>query len=134
MTAPNLPRTLSRLSGEVRSYPLPAVALGGLAVGGVTGAVYGRYDIARLLWYATLVIAGTPVVFKTILGMLKRRFAADIVAMLAIVTAILTDEAFAGVIIVLMQTGGEAIDDYGFRKASATLEEPIARAPRQARR
>ena len=134
MTAPNLPRTLSRLSGEVRSYPLPAVALGGLAVGGVTGAVFGRYDIARLLWYATLVIAGTPVVFKTILGMLKRKFAADIVAMLAIVTAILTDEAFAGVIIVLMQTGGEAIDDYGFRKASSSLEELIARAPRLARR
>lgn len=81
-----------------------------------------------------MMVGGVPVVAKTTLGMAKGKFAADIVAMLAIVTAILTDEAFAGVIIVLMQTGGEAIDDYGFRRASSSLESLIARAPRLARR
>jgi heavy metal translocating P-type ATPase len=126
--------TWSRLVGELRSYPLPVIALAGLVAGGVIGMVFSRYDVSRWVWYGTLVVGGAPVVAKTILGMLRRRFAADIVAMLAIITAILTDEAFAGVIIVLMQTGGEAIDDYGFRRASSSLEELIARAPRQARR
>ena len=124
----------SRLAVALRSYPLPFVALAGLVMGAAEQFVLGSPGVARWVWYATLVVGGVPVVAKTVSGMLKRRFAADIVAMLAIVTAILTDEAFAGVIIVLMQTGGEAIDDYGFRKASSSLEELIARAPRLARR
>ena len=118
----------------VRSYPLPFVAFLGMMVGGVSMLIFNEPDLARWVWYGTLVVGGIPVVAKTVLGMLKRRFAADIVAMLAIVTAILTDEAFAGVIIVLMQTGGEAIDDYGFRRASSSLEALIARAPRLARK
>ena len=126
--------TWSTLARAPRSYPLPMVALAGMLAGGASGLVFGRYDIARWVWYGTLVVGGTPVVAKTILGMLKGRFAADVVAMLAIVTAVATDEAFAGVVIVLMQTGGEAIDRYGFRRASSSLEELIARAPRLAMR
>lgn len=124
----------SGLMGVIRHYPLPVVAFVGLTIGSVPGAAFGRYDIARLVWYCTLVVGGAPVVFNTAKNMLKGKFAADVVAMLAIVTAILTDEAFAGVIIVLMQTGGEAIDDYGFRRASSSLEQLIARAPRLTRR
>ena len=134
MTGAPVARTHSRLAPILRSYPLPVVALVGLLLGVVSGVVFGRYDIARWIWYGTLVIGGAPVVAKTLLDMTKGKFAADIVAMLAIVTAIITDEAFAGVIIVLMQTGGEAIDDYGFRRASSSLESLIARAPRLARR
>jgi heavy metal translocating P-type ATPase len=96
--------------------------------------VLNRPDGARWIWFGTLIIAGAPVVYRTSLGMLHGKFAADVVAMLAIVTAVLTDEAFAGVIVVLMQTGGEAVDNYGFRKASSSLSELIARAPRNAYR
>jgi heavy metal translocating P-type ATPase len=66
--------------------------------------------------------------------MLKGRFASDIVAMLAIIAAILLDQAFAGVVIVLMQSGGEAVEKYGLRRASSSLEELLVRAPRIATR
>ncbi len=134
MPSNQAPPKRSRPAQLARAYPLPFVALAGLVAGGVLMLALGDYDIARWVWYGTLVVGGAPVVAKTIRGMLEGRFAADVVAMLAIVTAILTDEAFAGVIIVLMQTGGEAIDDYGFRRASSSLEALIARAPRLARR
>lgn len=127
-------KTRATLAKVVRAYPLPFVALAGLAAGGAWALGFGGYEAARWVWYGTLVVGGAPVVVKTVRGMMRRKFAADIVAMLAIVTAILTDEAFAGVVIVLMQTGGEAIDDYGLRRASSSLEELIARAPRLARR
>ncbi|MDV3293840.1 MAG: HAD-IC family P-type ATPase, partial [Nitrososphaerales archaeon] len=123
-----------RRGGVLRGYPVPVFALVGLVAGGLVALVLGRAEWARWIWYGTLVIGGTPVVYHTLRGMLRGKFAADVVAMLAIVTAVLTDEAFAGVIIVLMQTGGEAIDDYGFRRASSSLDELIARAPRIARR
>jgi heavy metal translocating P-type ATPase len=124
----------SKLAGMVRAYPLPVFALAGMLIGGVLALAFDGWGDARLVWYFTLIVGGAPVVIKTIRGILNRKFAADIVAMLAIVTAIATDEAFAGVVIVLMQTGGEAFDDYGFRRASSSLEELIARAPRLARR
>ena len=124
---------LSRLGALLKAYPIPFAAIVGLVVGGLTlGA--GRPDLGSLIWYITLLFGGAPVVYHTLRGMLRGRFAADIVAMLAILTAILTDEAFAGVIIVLMQSGGEALDDYGFRRASSSLDSLIARAPKTANR
>ena len=67
-------------------------------------------------------------------GMIHRHFASDIVAMLAIVAAILTNEALPGVVIVIMQTGGKALEDYAFRRASSSLDELMARSPRIAYR
>jgi len=125
---------LSRLPALAKSYPLPFVALAGLVAGALATLVAGRPNIGNLFWYAALLIGGSPVVYHTFRGILKGKFAADIVAMLAIITAVLTDEAFAGVIIVLMQTGGEALDDYGFRRASTSLDALIARAPKIANR
>jgi heavy metal translocating P-type ATPase len=43
-------------------------------------------------------------------------------------------EYFAGVIVVLMQAGGEALENYGLRRASSSLERLLARAPRLAQR
>jgi len=126
--------SLSRLPALFKAYPIPFVAIVGLVLGGLVALAAGRLDIGNLIWYVTLLIGGAPVVYHTLRGILKGKFAADIVAMLAIVTAVLTDEAFAGVIIVLMQTGGEALDDYGFRRASSSLDALIARAPKIANR
>jgi heavy metal translocating P-type ATPase len=61
--------------------------------------------------------------------MIHRHFASDIVAMLAIIAAILTNEALPGVVIVIMQTGGKALEDYAFRRASSSLDELMARSP-----
>ncbi|MGC2598678.1 MAG: heavy metal translocating P-type ATPase, partial [Nitrososphaeraceae archaeon] len=82
----------------------------------------------------TLIIGGIPVVWGTIKGMIHRHFASDIVAMLAIIAAILTNEALPGVVIVIMQTGGKALEDYAFRRASSSLDELMARSPRIAYR
>ncbi len=82
----------------------------------------------------TLIIGGIPVVWGTIKGMIHRHFASDIVAMLAIIAAILTNEALPGVVIVIMQTGGKALEDYAFRRASSSLDELMARSPRFAYR
>jgi heavy metal translocating P-type ATPase len=54
------------------------------------------------------------------------------VASLAIAGAAIIGEYAAGCIIVLMQTGGEALDDYAMRQATASLEALLARAPRLA--
>jgi heavy metal translocating P-type ATPase len=128
------PTRATILISRLRHYPIPIFALAGLVAGAVLELGLGDYSSARWIWVGTLAIGGVPIVLKTLWGILRGRFAADIVAMLAIVAAILMDQAFAGVIIVLMQSGGEAIEDYGLGRASSSLDALLSRAPRIARR
>ena len=61
-------------------------------------------------------------------------FAADLVAMLAIVAALLLRQPLAGLIVVLMQTGGEALERYAEGRASRAVRELEEAAPRLAHR
>ena len=126
--------TIRQVGRFIRENPLPPFALLGLVLGAVARLVFNREDVADILWLITLVIGGAPVVWETIRGMIKGHFASDVVAMLAILTAIFMREYFAGVIIVLMQSGGEALENYSLRRASSSLEKLMARAPRTAPR
>ena len=117
----------------VKHYPVPLIALLGLAAGSIAWLL-GQSEAANWVWFAVLVVAGAPLVWQTLRGMLRGEFASDVVAMLAIVTSVAMFEPFAGLLVTLMQSGGEALDDFGFRRASSSLEALIARAPRTARR
>ncbi len=79
---------------------------------------------------ATLILGGLPIVFQTAKGIFKGEFASDIVAMLAIITAVIMGQAFAGAVVVLMQSGGEALEAYGLQRASTSLASLLSRAPR----
>lgn len=70
-----------------------------------------------------LVVTGAPIVWRTLRNALERRFATDIVATLSIVTAIALRQPVAGLVIVLMQTGGEMLERFAARRASRALEE-----------
>ena len=87
-----------------------------------------------MVWSTGLALTGIPVVWHTLRGVAAGRFAADLVAMLAIVAALLLGEPLAGLIVVLMQTGGEALERYAEGRASRAVRELEAAAPRLAHR
>jgi heavy metal translocating P-type ATPase len=109
--------------------PLPIFALLGLLLG-LFFYFFHQKEMSDRVWFATLVIGSLPIVFQTIKGMLRGHFASDIVASLAILTAIFMNEAFAGAVVVLMQSGGEALEAYGLRRATTSLQSLLTRAPR----
>ena len=94
----------------------------------------GDPRVAAITWNAGLAITGAPVVWRTLRGIVSGRFAADLVAMLAIIGALLLREPLAGLIVVLMQTGGEALEHYAQGRASEALRELESAAPRLAHR
>jgi heavy metal translocating P-type ATPase len=94
----------------------------------------GHAGPAAIVWSAGLALTGTPVVWRTLTGIAAGRFAADLVAMLAIVAALLLGEPVAGLIVVLMQTGGETLERYAEGRASQAVRELEAAAPRLAHR
>jgi P-type E1-E2 ATPase len=91
-------------------------------------------NLGQWIWLITLIGGGAPIVWDTFRGMLRKHFASDIVAMMAIVAAILLNDALPGVVIVIMQSGGKALEDYAFRRASSSLDALLARSPRFAHR
>ena len=89
---------------------------------------------SRSVWMAGLLVTGVPVAWRTVRGLLRGRAAADIVATLAIVTAVPLGEPLAGLVVVLMQTGGEALERFAEGRASAAVRELEAAAPHEAHR
>ena len=129
---PSAPPSRGALAFPVRALVLPVGALAALAVGGVAwGAGLGWEHWA---WDAGLVLTGLPVVWKTLRGMFRGHFAADVVAMLAILTAFALHQPLAGLVIVLMQTGGELLDAWAEGRASDAVRALEAEAPHTAHR
>ncbi len=114
----------------IRHYPVTFIAILGLFIGGIFHWLLENQDLGHSIWLVILVVGGAPIVWNTIKGILHRKFAADIIAMLAIIVSVITNDPFPGVIIVLMQSGGKALEDYAFRHAQDSLEELSKRAPR----
>ena len=114
--------------------PLPLVTLGFLLAGLVTPLAVAADPWRDRVWLLGLVVTGVPVAWRTFRGMVRGEFAADVVAMLAIVGALLLGQPLAGLVVVLMQTGGEALDAYAVARASNAVEALEADAPRFAHR
>ena len=70
-----------------------------------------------------LIITGAPIVWRTLRGVVRGHFATDVVATLSIVTAVLLREPIAGLVIVVMQSGGELLEKYAAKRASRAIEE-----------
>ena len=111
--------------------PLATVLL--LLAGGVL-YLSGQRAAAFWVLYLGLIATGAPLILRTLREALHGNFATDAVATLAISTAIILRQPFPGLIIVLMQSGGELLEARAQRKATRALQELEKRAPRTAHR
>ena len=111
----------------VRRYPLAALAAVGLA----TGLVARPFSagVSRAAFAASTVAVGLPLVARVVARLFRGKLYADVIAALAIVGSLLLGEYLAGAVVVLMQSGGEALEDYGLRRAQRSLENLLRRAP-----
>ncbi len=85
------------------------------------------------LWLC-LLLGGVPLVADLARKALRREFGSDLLGGLSIVTSILLGEYLAGAIIVLMLSGGEALEAYALRSASSVLAALARRMPVTAHR
>jgi heavy metal translocating P-type ATPase len=85
------------------------------------------------LW-ATLALGGIPLVYELLSKLLKREFGSDLLAGISIVTSVLLGEYLAGSIVVLMLSGGEALESYALKSASSVLAALAQRMPSVAHR
>jgi heavy metal translocating P-type ATPase len=112
----------------IRSSPL--LAIGGILLGSIEQFIFHLPLFAQAFWTIALIGAGFPVVWRTLRAARHGNFATDLVASLSIVTAAIIGQPLAGLVIVLMQTGGEALERFAERRASAAVRELEKAAPR----
>ncbi len=121
----------SRL-GLLLHYPIALFASLGLVIGAALFPFQSA--AAHLVFGVTAICGGIPLVWATLKQMLRGRFYVDTVAALAILGSIAAGEYLAGALVVLMQSGGEALEDYGLRRANRSLDNLLKRAPSRAHR
>lgn len=85
------------------------------------------------LWLV-LGLGGTPLVWELLQKMFRREFGSDLLAGISIVVSALLDEYLAGALVVLMLSGGEALEAYAVSSASSVLRALSKRMPAVAHR
>ena len=111
-----------------------------LAATGVAVHLLLRYvaGASRNAWQAplivVLVVAGIPLVVPLVRKAFSREFGSDHLAGISILTSALLGEYLVGSIVILMLSGGTALEGFATRRASAVLDALARRVPQTAHR
>jgi heavy metal translocating P-type ATPase len=91
-------------------------------------------SIARIPLYAALIIGGAPLLLDLFRKLLKREFGSDLLAGVSILTAALLGQFLVAAIVVLMLSGGAALELFATERASSVLSALARRVPSVAHR
>jgi heavy metal translocating P-type ATPase len=76
--------------------------------------------------------AGTPLVIELLRKLLHFQFGSDLIAGISIVSAVFLREYLVACVVILMLSGGQALETYATRRASSVLQALARRMPAQA--
>ncbi|WP_145292152.1 heavy metal translocating P-type ATPase [Pirellulimonas nuda] len=111
------------------------IVIAGVAMAGIAThlvlrfATHSPHPVDQVPLWVVLVFGGVPLVYGLLNDVVRREFGADLLAGISIVTAALLGEYLAGAIVVLMLSGGEALEGYAVRSASSVLRALAQRMP-----
>ena len=116
------------------------LALAGIALLGIAVHLVARFTsgpgspASRFALVAVYALAGLPLLIGLAVKLVRGRVGSDLLAGISIVAAWLLGEHLAGAIVVLMLSGGEALEQFALRRASSVLRALAARMPQVAHR
>lgn len=84
--------------------------------------------------FVALVFGGVPLVLGLLRKLFSGEFGSDLLAGISIVAAVLQQQYLVGTIVVLMLSGGNALEEMAARRASSVLNELAKRQPQRAHR
>ena len=121
---------MTRKTTVIAAFAIAAIALH-LVLRFALGARAGVYQAPLL---ATLALGGAPLTYDLLRKLLRREFGSDLLGGISIITSVLLGQYLAGAIIVLMLSGGAALESYALRSASSVLAALASRMPSIAHR
>ncbi len=108
-----------------------------LVIAALTIAMIGLHLVLRFAGWETAenwplfaaLASGMPLVWKLGLKLTRREFGSDLLAGISIIVSIILGEYLAGALVVLMLSGGEALELFAVRSASSVLRALSKRMP-----
>lgn len=116
------------------------VIIAGVAIAGIAAHLVLRYGLHlhtgahQVPLWVVLVFGGIPLVMELAAKLIRFEFGSDLLAGISIVTAVLLGEYLAGSLVVLMLSGGEALERFAVVRASSVLRALAQRMPAVAHR
>lgn len=99
-------------------------------VAGLFVYLLGYHATTKWLLSAAAIVSVIPILWEMIQDLRSGEYGLDILAATAIITSVVLGEYWAGIVIVLMLTGGEALENYAQRRAKTELNALLHRAPK----
>lgn len=124
---------MSWLAVNIRRYPIVAIALLVGAVG-LTLLALGHEPIARWGISGFAVLIALLQLRDMVRDLMSGSWGIDVLAIIAIGATVAVGEYWASLIIVLMLSGGEALEDYAEHRAKRELTSLLSNAPRTVHR
>lgn len=124
-------KKLNQIRGFFREYRLLSFVLITTLTGGIF-AILDKTTLANVLLGSASVVALIPLIWNMVEEVRTGRYGIDILAATAIITSLLLKEYWAAVVIVIMLTGGKALEDYAERRAKTELSALLERKPHTA--
>ncbi len=118
-----------------REGAIAVLALAGITLHGVFYFLGAPDEVLGVVpLYLALIGGGAPLLYELIKKALRLDFGSDLLAGLSIVTAIALNQPLAGAFVVLMLSGGEALERFAAGRASSILRALAERTPQIAHR
>ena len=94
----------------------------------------GFHDSSRYVRVVVLILGSFPFVRDMVVSILHRNFGIDLIAAVGIISSLFIGEYTAGCVILLMLSGGKALEQYALGRARKELTALLSRAPTHAHR
>lgn len=118
-----------------KMFLIVSVTLAGIALHLILRfAVRAEANVFQFPLWIVLAFGGIPLVYDLLKKVAKLEFGSDLLAGISIVTSVLLGEYLAGALVVLMLSGGTALESYAVQSASSVLHALAKRMPSIAHR
>lgn len=119
---------------SARHGAVAAFMLAGMLAAWIVGHSFHDSRTAGFLLAGAVVLAALMMAVELVRQILRRSFGVDLLAFLSIVTALALRQFWVAAIVVLMLSGGKALEEYATRRASSVLRALARRMPQIAHR
>lgn len=119
---------------QISHWLIACMMLAGIAASLSSRYLFRGHPSPDLVLLTAILVAAAPLFVELIREILKANFSVDLLALLSIGTAVALRQYWVAAIVILMLSGGKALEEFATRRASSVLGALARRMPQTAHR